>query len=98
MTGFYKKRNTGLKWLKLTFFRCYYWADYINFEGDQKWTKPFFCARVYNTSWNIISLLSDYTPQVSFYTHWKGQKARGFSYLEGVYRETSVMKRADMLS
>ena len=57
-------------------FSYYCWANYFNYERDQNWTKPFFCGRVCNTSWNIMSLLSDFMPLVSFYTPWKDQKTR----------------------
>ena len=54
MTSFFKKFNTGLKRVKPPSFSCYCWADYINYEGDRNWTKPFFCGCVCNTSWNVV--------------------------------------------
>ena len=76
MTGFYNKCNARQKWVKL------------KLDATKNWTKLFFCCLVCNTLWNIMGLLNDFT---SLFLHpWKDQKTRGFSCLEGVYREKPV--------
>ena len=72
--------------------------NYINYEGDQNWTKPFFCGRVCYTSWNIMGPLSDFMLLISFYISWKDQKTRDFFMFRRGYRETSSMKQVNVLS
>ena len=74
MTGFFKKYNTGLKWVKHT-------LGLLLSELHQLRGRSFLYGRVCNTSWNVMSLLSNFMPPVPFYNPPKDKKIKGFFHV-----------------
>ena len=92
MTGFFKKYNTGLKWVKLTLGVT---TEQITSTKKEIKIGPSlkernYYDRVRNSSWNVMSLLSNFMKPVSLYNPTKDKKTKAFSCLERVYRDRPV--------